>query len=62
MQDYGFSKLEMLDPEEPPPSEVVHLGLGLGKNPRVVVRPEDQKKCVEYSFKEGKYLIEIVIK
>ena len=40
MKDNGFSKLEMLDPDEPPPSEVVHPRLGIGRNPRVMICPE----------------------
>ena len=62
MQDNGFSKLDMLDHDEKPPAEVVHPRLGLGRNPRPVKRPADKKKCVEYNFKEGKFLIEIVLR
>ena len=62
MQDNGFSKLDMLDLDETPPSEVVHPRLGLGRNPRAVIRPEDKKKCVEYNFKKGKFLIEILLR
>ena len=62
MQDNGFSKLEMFDPDETPPTEVVHPKLGLGIYSKVVIHLEDHKKCVEYSFKKGKFLIEIVLK
>ena len=62
MQDNGFSKLDMLDLDETPPSEVVHPRLGLGRNPRPVICPADKKNCVEYNFKKGKFLIEIVLR
>ena len=61
MQDNGFSKREMVDPDETPSTEVVHPKLGLERYSKVVIRQEDQKKCVEYSFKKGKFLIEIVL-
>ena len=44
MQDNSFFKLDMLNPDGTPPSEEVHPKLGLGRNPRVVIRPEDKKK------------------
>ena len=50
MQDNGFSKLDMLDPDETPLSEVVHPRFELGRNSRVVIRPKDKKKCEEQSF------------
>ena len=62
MQDNGFSKLDMLDHDEKPPAEVVHPRLGLGRNPRPVIRPAEKKKCVEYNVKEEKFLIKIVLR
>ena len=62
MQDSGFSKLDMLDHDEKSPAEVVHPRLGLGRNPRPVIRPAEKKKCVEYNVKEEKFLIEIVLR
>ena len=56
MQENGFSKLEMIDPNEPPPSKVIHPRLGLGTSPR---RHED-KTHIEYSFTTGKFGIKIV--
>ena len=37
MQDNGLSKLEMIDPDETPPSKVIHPKLGLGTSPRGVL-------------------------
>ena len=56
MHENGFSKLEMIDPNEPPPSKVIHPRLGLGTSPR---RHED-KTHIEYSFATGKFGIKIV--
>ena len=56
MQENGFSKLEMIDPFEQPPSKVIHPRLGLGTSPR---RHED-KTHIEYSFATGKFGIKIV--
>ena len=62
IQDNIFSKLDMLDPHDTPPSEVVHPKLELGRYSKVVICPEDEKTCVEYLFKKEKFLIEIVLK
>ena len=56
MQENGFSKLEMIDSDETPPSKVIHPRLGLGTSPR---RHED-KTHIEYSFATGKFGIKIV--
>ena len=56
MQENSFSKLEMIDPNEPPPLKVIHPRLGLGTSPR---RCED-KTHIEYSFATGKFGIKIV--
>ena len=56
MQENGFLKLEMIDPNEPPPLQVIHPRLGLGISPR---RHED-KTHIEYSFATGKFGIKIV--
>ena len=43
MQDNGQSKLEMIDPDETPPSKVMHPKLGLGNSPRAVIGIKDKK-------------------
>ena len=56
MQENEFSKLEMIDPNEPPPLQVIHPRLGLGMFPR---RRED-KTHIEYRFATRKFGIKIV--
>ena len=72
MQDNGLSKLEMIDPDETPPSKVIHPKLGLGTSPRavlvedsdspLVVGMHDKKTHIEYTFEKGKFLIKIDMK
>ena len=66
MQDNGLSKLEMIDPDETPPSKVIHPKLGLGTSPRgvlvedshtpLVIGMQDKKTHIEYTFDKGKLL------
>ena len=53
MQDNGFSKLEMFDPDETPPTEVVHPKLGLGRYSKVVTSRRSEEMC-GVQFQEGK--------
>ena len=72
MQNNVLSTLEMIDPNETPPSKVIHLKLGLGTSPRavlvedsdspLVVGMQDKKTHIEYTFNKGKFLIKIDMK
>ena len=60
MQENGLSKLEMIDPDDTPPSKVIHPKLGLGTSPSAVIGIEDKNTHIEYSFDDGKFWIKIV--
>ena len=72
MQDNGLSKLEIIYPDETPPTQVIHPKLGLGTSPRavlvedsdspLVVGMQDKKTHMEYTFDKGKFLIKIEMK
>ena len=70
MEDNGWSKLEMIEPDETPPSKVILPMLGLGTSPRsvlvknsdspLVVGMHEKKTHIEYTFDNGKFLIKLI--
>ena len=50
----------MIRLDETPPAKVMHPYLRLGISPKAVIRLEDKKKFIEYTFDKGKFLIKIV--
>ena len=56
LQDNGFARLEV-NADETPPLRVFHPKLGFGTNPRYSTFKD--KNCVEYTFKKGKFSIEV---
>ena len=70
MEDNGLSKLEMIGPDETPPSKVILPMLGLGTSPRavlvknsdspLVVGMHEKKTHIEYTFDNGKVLIKLI--
>ena len=56
LQDNGYAKI-VTAPDEPPPTQVFHPKLGIGTSPRHSKLKD--KNCVEYTFKIGKFHIEL---
>ena len=56
LQDNGYAKI-VTAPDEPPPTQVFHPKLGIGTSPRHSKLKD--KNCVEYTFKTGKFHIEL---